>query len=301
MRGNVEVALAAEKQLGLVTLDEIRKAGIHDRSWQLCVKSGLWVRVAPRVYRSASVSPTFTQRCLAQVLSLGSDATISHRSAAFLLGLDNFREERVIHVTTSDRRVAPRPGVRIHRCDALRPADLDSRLDIRITSPVRTIVDLATCSSKRELENAVDSSLRLGLTTLDRLSARRDVRRVPQIATLDKVIDGMPNGGLHNRLEREFLGLSRRAGLPDPRGQVEFREGAHTFARADFFYDALRRVTEVSGHRTHSSRQDRAADAKRHRRLVADGWQYLEFTSDEVFHEPTNVIDELRRFGTTPS
>ena len=104
MNGDVKVAVVAEKQFGLVTLDEVRKAGIHDRTWQLCVRSGLWVRVAPRVYRSASVASTFAQRCLAQVLSLGGDAAVSHRSAAALLGLDNVRQERVIHVTTSDRR-----------------------------------------------------------------------------------------------------------------------------------------------------------------------------------------------------
>lgn len=298
MNGDVKVAGVAEKQLGLVTLDEVRKSGIQDRAWQHCVRSGLWIRVAPRVYRSASVASTFAQRCLAQVLSLGDDSALSHRSAAALLGLDNFREERVIHVTTSDRRVAARAGVRIHRCDPLRSSDLDARDEIRITSPVRTIVDLASCSTKRELENAVDSALRMGLTTLDRLSGRRDSLRVPRIATLDQVIDGMPNGGLHNRLERDYLDLSRRARLPDPRGQVNFHDGTTMFARADFFYDALRLVTEVSGHRTHSTRQARAADAKRHRRIVADGWQYIEYTSDEIFHEPASVINELRAFGS---
>ena len=298
MDGTVEVALVAEKQLGLVTLDDVRRTGIPDRAWQRSVQSGLWVRMAPRVYRSASVRTTFAQRCMAQALSLGDDAAISHRSAAQLIGLDNFRPERLIHVTiASDRRVARRADVRFHRAPSLRPVDRETRNGIPVTSPVRTVVDLSTCSTQRELEDAVDSSLRMGLTTLDRLSARRDVLRVPNIGLLDAVLDGMPEGGLHNRLERDYLALSRRAGLPDPRGQVELVEGTIKVARVDFFYDSLFMVSEVSGHRTHSSRQQLAPSAKRHRRIIAGGRRYIEFTSDEVFHEPDQVVAELRRFG----
>ena len=241
---------------------------------------------------------TFAQRCMAQALSLGDDVTISHRSAAQLLGLDNFRPERLIHVTIpSDRRVARRADVHVHRASSLHPADRETRSGIPVTSPVRTIVDLSTCSTKRELENAVDSSLRMGLTTLDRLSARRDVLRAPNIGLLDDVLDGLREGGVHNRLERDYLALSRRAGLPDPRCQVEVVEGTIKVARVDFYYDGLFMVSKDSGHRTHSSRQRLAATAKRHRRIVAGGRRYIEFTSDEVFHEPDLVVAELRRFG----
>ena len=111
---------------------------------------------------------------------------------------------------------------------------------------------------------------------------------------LAEVLGGIPDGGLHTRLERAFLLLSRRAGLADPIGQAVLMDQSRFLGRVDFLYRALNLIVEVSGHRTHSTRHDRAADARRHRGLVASGVRWMEFTSDEVFTQPDLVLAELR-------
>ena len=73
------------------------------------------------------------------------------------------------------------------------------------------------------------------------------------------------------------------------------RAGSTFLARVDFAYSAMNLIVEVSGHRTHSTRHDLAANAERHRELVANGWRGIEFTSDEVFFQPAQVRDELGR------
>ena len=73
------------------------------------------------------------------------------------------------------------------------------------------------------------------------------------------------------------------------------RAGSTFLAMVDFAYSAVNLIVEISGHRTHSTRHDLAANAKRHRGLVANGWRWIEFTSDEVFRQPDEVRDELRR------
>ena len=71
------------------------------------------------------------------------------------------------------------------------------------------------------------------------------------------------------------------------------RAGSTFLAMVDFAYSAVNLIVEISGHRTHSTGHDLAANAKRHRGLVANGWRWIEFTSDEVFRQPDQVRDEL--------
>ncbi len=85
----------------------------------------------------------------------------------------------------------------------------------RATSAARTIVDLASEVPMRELENAIDSSLRLGWTSEPFLRRRlADLRHRGRagVRLLDRALDG---AGGHSRLEREFLALVRRGRTPE--------------------------------------------------------------------------------------
>lgn len=295
MHAHLALAKQAVRQHGLVTIDQVRSAGFGRSSWQRLTTSGAWVEVAPRVYRSGAVAVFFAQRCLAACLSVGPDAMVSHRSSAHLLKFDNFGEDEIVHVTTDrDSRLAKRSGLIVHRTTTLIKGDRAWVGKVPVTAPVRTILDLAVICTEHELEDAVDSALRNRSLAIEQLERRRAAIRGRGAVLLDRVVDGLPNGGLHTRLEREFVLLSRAAGLSDPTGQVVLRAGSTFLARVDFIYPTMNLIVEVSGHRTHSTRHDLAANAKRHRGLVANGLRWIEFTSDEVFLQPHQVRDELR-------
>jgi hypothetical protein len=75
------------------------------------------------------------------------------------------------------------------------------------------------------------------------------------------------DSGGHSILERRFLEVVRRAGLPRPATQVIHRRDGTTFARVDFLFEAFGVVVEVSGQLGHSTPGDRARDAQRRNEL----------------------------------
>ena len=140
--------------------------------------------------------------------------------------------------------------------------------DLPATSASRTIIDLAATASIAELERAIDSAVRDGLTSAgcsspaswsgSGPSARRGV------VLLDELL--VDSGG-HSDLERRFLALVRRAGLPRPTCQRVFRRDGTTLARVDFSFEPRPVIVEVSGRRGHSSDAERARDAQRRNEL----------------------------------
>lgn len=294
MDSDVELIRRAGPQHGLVTRADVAAVGLSTSGWCRRLGTGLWVRQVPNVYRSPAAAPSYDQRCLALLLSAQPDGTLSHRTAARVLGLDGFDKERSLHVTIGQRRRLLRPNAVVHRSKTMATTDVVVVRGMRVTAGARTLCDLAGYCSMTQLEDAVDSAMRNRIVTESDLRRRLAELRGRGARKLDIVLDGLPQGGLHTRLEREFLVVSRSAGLPDPIGQVVMRENSAFLARVDFFYDMLNLVVEVSGHRSHSTRSARANDAKRQRGLVRIGRRVVEFTSDEVFRQPLMVQRELR-------
>jgi very-short-patch-repair endonuclease len=96
--------------------------------------------------------------------------------------------------------------------------------------------------------------------------------------------------GAKSYLERLFLKLIRKAGLPRPEvnQMIEGRE-------RDFVWRDRRLVIEVDGYAFHSSKQAIARDKKRDRELTAALWRPARFTYEEVAFEPDATTAELKR------
>ena len=113
------------------------------------------------------------------------DLTVSHRSAAGLLGLDGFRSEamkRSIELTVSGRTPVRRPGLVIHETSEWRGTDLRSVGGVACTSGMRTAIDLSEQLGPRDPPRAVDSAERDRLLTIEslyrsmaRLGSRRGI------------------------------------------------------------------------------------------------------------------------------
>jgi very-short-patch-repair endonuclease len=178
----------------------------------------------------------------------------------------------------------------------LPPVDVCEVDGLRATSPARTIIDLAALRIKDvRVEAAIDSALRLELTSLDELvgrlralrgKGRRGVRRI------DRML--LTSGG-HSLLERAFLQVVRDHHLPMPRMQVDHHVDGEFVARVDFLFDAYDIVVEVSGGRGHSTAADRAKDARRRNQLQHVGRLVLEFTYEDVMERESYVVSTLRQ------
>jgi len=86
-------------------------------------------------------------------------------------------DDEPIHVTIPGDPGDPREdleleGVVIHRVPSLHPDDVVTLPDgMRVTSPARTLVDLAECLSADELRETFERALRRGLLDIDEVEA----------------------------------------------------------------------------------------------------------------------------------
>lgn len=275
--------------------------------WRRFVELGWLKRVGSGVLVVAG-SPLTWERALVVALGvLGPEAWVSHRSAAALHRLD--RSERgVAHVCVPrELRGRGRPLVRaggavVHSTGSVGPNDIVMVDGLPTTSATRTIIDLANIRVARPvIEASIDSAVRSGLSAPIVLERRLGELRRRGRWGCRLLDDLLVDSGGHTPLERRFLRLVRRAGLPRPRCQVVHRRGSRTVARADFCYDDLDLVIEVSGSHGHSSPAERAIDAQRRNELQELGRTVLEYTSHQVNRNPdvvaASVEAALRRAG----
>jgi very-short-patch-repair endonuclease len=224
---------------------------------------------------------------LAAVLACGPRAAVSHLSAAGLWGIRSVPLRPVeVSVPAAARR---RPGVVVHRRVALEATDVTSHQGIPVTTPVRTLVDVATRLGRRELEAAVNEADKLDLvdpetlrSALDRYAGRSGV------AALRHLLDRRTFALTESELERRFLPLARLAGLTLP----ETGRRLNGF-KVDFFWPGLGLVVETDGLRYHRTPAQQARDRLRDQAHVAAGLTALRFTHAQVAFERHHVVATL--------
>ena len=291
----------ARSQHGLVRLEQFPVAE-RGRVRHLARK-GILQRVARGVFRISGAPKTWMQSLQAGIWALGPQAAVSHGAAARVYGCDRFEAASAeLSVPRQQRgRNLGELGVTVHTTTSPLRGDIRHVEGLPITSPERTIVDLARRGTPAKLlEAAIDSMIRLRLTTLDHISDRIAQSQGSSrwgIAQLDALL--LTSGG-HSVLERRFLRLVRGAGLPSPRPQVVHRKDGHHVARVDFLFPELGVVVEVSGGRGHSTAAERAKDARRRNQLQQMGRTVLEFTYEDVMGREAYVLNTLKLSGVSP-
>ena len=164
----------ASEQAGYFTAAQARAAGY---SWPLLsyhAKHGRFVRVARGLYRLRDYPSAPREELIAAWLRLAPDAAISHESALELLDLSDVIPGS-IHLTVprARRRLARQPGVTTHTTTRpLDAAEVFTREGVRLTTPARTIVDVAESGAAPEqVIQATGQAIERGLTTPDRMRA----------------------------------------------------------------------------------------------------------------------------------
>jgi len=235
---------------------------------------------------------------MAAVLDASPGAALSHGAAARRWGAPGFEQARL--EVTRHRGIARRASslTRVHEVVDLLPAHIKLVRGVPVTSPARTAFDLAGSLHPARAERLLDwmwnehlldgrtfdrtvrelaGRGRTGSTLMRELAAARGPDYVP------------PASGL----ERRFMQILSRHGLPDMRRQVD-SGGDEWAGRVDFRDRELPLVAEINSEKHHSSLVDRAADAARLARLESAGLTVLVFSDTQVWHEPDEVAARLR-------
>ena len=186
----------------------------------------------------------------------------------------------------------------MHRPRTLGPADVDRLGPFSLTTPARTLCDLAPRLSPRELEATLDHATRRRLIWVPhlrwRLASLRHRGRpgIPELeALLDRATADMSR--TESWLETEGLRRIVDAGLPLPRCQVHFRTRSGRRGRVDLFWDDVKLVVELNGHATHATRRDLQDAAERAAALELDGWRVVTFVYEDVTERPDYVVETI--------
>ena len=152
-----ELVEIAEDQLGLITLGQAVRAGVHADGVRRRVTAGLLVRVFAGVYRLVGLKPTADQTSLAACLAVPK-SSIRGLSAAEIHGLPigNRQLLRPSIVVAFDRHITV-AGLHVHRTRHMPPTQLWKTGSI--TTVPATIVDLAGLVHADTLARCLDHTL----------------------------------------------------------------------------------------------------------------------------------------------
>ncbi|MDQ6947238.1 MAG: type IV toxin-antitoxin system AbiEi family antitoxin domain-containing protein, partial [Actinomycetota bacterium] len=285
-------------QHSLITTAQLRESGLTQRQITRRHQQGAMERIRHSVYRLAGGPVTWIQAIHAAALAAGADAVVSHETAAACWQFrhaDRYRGQ--LHLTAHHQ--VRLPGVIGHTI-ALGPGDTTLHDGVPITTPERTIVDLAGTLALRELGQCLDDAIRRQLVNLERLrrlvaaAAARGGRRLlrPLHRLLAERLPGYRPGS--NDWERDMDRLWDKLGLEPGVRQYRVKIKGRTYF-LDRALPDLKIGAEYNGHEHHHLRSDRDHDAQRAAELSADGWHIITFTSST---KPETLRDAVSRIVT---
>jgi hypothetical protein len=193
-------------------------------------------------------------------------------------------------VTVTVRRC--HPGIRVHRTTT---PDRTHHEGIPVTTPARTLVDLAATLPYTPLRRAVREAQR-NLTTIPEILATQDrLGRRRGSANLTKIL-ATGHAPTRSELEDATLDLILKAGFQHPEVNVPIYAGGRTIV-PDFRWPTHHLVIEADGAEWHDDRLTREDDAEKQAILEAHGERVVRVTWNQVVAHRTQTINRIKAAG----
>jgi very-short-patch-repair endonuclease len=285
------IARVAGRQHGVVTRAQLVALGFEPRAIDRRVEGGRLHRLHRGVYLAGHVAAGPRTSEIAATLSCGPDSVLSHRSAtAFWELLPYPARPGIVDVTVIGRDPGSKPGIRIHRVRRLPRSDYVIRDAIPVTTPARTIFDLAGDATDGDLERALAEAQVRKLVSergiadqLERNPGRPGARALRALIE----VEGGP-APTRAESERRVLRLVRASGLPVP--EVNVLLGPY---EVDFLWRGQRLALEMDGFASHGSRSRFERDRLRDSHLAALGYTVVRITWRQLAATPEAVVARL--------
>ena len=295
MRGessiDVRIAALADRQWGLVTREQLLALGLSSGAVDRRLAAA---RLRPLHRGVYAVGHRWLRReahRLAAVLACGDGRGAQPRVRGGALGIAAVRGDADRRDGAAERPAAPlghpRPPPR-----RLAVREVTEHDGVPVTTPARTLLDLAATLPRRSVERALDQAEVLRLfdaTALHAIAAAHRGR--PGAPLLAALLREHAAGTTLTRseLEEAFLRLCDRAGLPRP-----VVNGRAHGVESDFAWPARALVAEVDGFAFHRTRRAFERDRARDAVLAAAGVRTLRFTARQVERRPGEIVAALR-------
>jgi predicted transcriptional regulator of viral defense system len=296
------IVATARRQHGAFTTRQAIDAGVDRAGLHRLVRNHVIYRRHRGVYVLEG-GDSFEQRVMAACLATSGRA--SHWTAARVWGFDSV-VDREVHVVIPGMRSGgrDREGISIHTTKV--HVTLVTNKGIPVTSPARTLVDLARLpaseASDDELGDLIGHFVAARLATVERLTRtlERECAEVSGVARARRLLETI-GGPVESVAEAQLTRLLAAAGLPRPVLQHEACDATgRLIGRLDVAWPPQQVALELDGFRFHSHPTIFVADRERHNRLTASGWTLMRTTPASVRDRPGDLVASLWRvLGTT--
>ena len=281
---DVSIAEIAGRQFNRVSRQQLIEAGATDEAIDHRVACGRMVIVAEGVFAIAPVLADDWGRWMGATLTAPETFLCRESAACAWGGLS--REPRGTTVirpgSGGPRRMS---GVTVYRSSTL-PGETAEHRGVPITTPARTLLDLACCTSDRALAKALREFTRLERLTVyslgDFLATAAHRRGALRIGKAMANYRGLPIERARSGAEVRALELLREAGVELPRLNVKIAG-----EEADLSWTRERLIIEIDGGPFH---QDKGEDARKEGVWRAAGWDVLRLDSNHVYNAPHRLV-----------
>jgi Transcriptional regulator, AbiEi antitoxin len=281
------IASVARGQGGHVTREQLLALGLSRQSIQRKLAKGQLIPVYRGVYAVGHLPTLPIDRAKGALLAAGRCAVLSQGSAATLWGMDSTWTFPLEVIVPSKRCV---PGINVHRSTSLIRTDLRTHKGVRVTSPARTLLDIAPHLSEKRLSRIVNDARianRLRLADLADVLARfprhRGAKRLTGFIT-------EPRGPTRSEFEDRFLAFTEQYGLPRPKLNV--RVAGY---EVDALFESENVIVELDGYRTHSSKASFERDRERDADTLVTGFLTVRITWQRLTTRPAREAERLHK------
>jgi hypothetical protein len=287
----------ARQNGGVVSQKEAIALGMSRSTLRRRVAEGVFIDLRPGVLAIPGAGEELRLELRAACSKL--NAVVSHEAAAHIHGLDRPRFVKPT-VSVPIRRSKDLVGVTVHQLTDLAPDHIVDLDGLPVTSPERTIIDLAAVVREGHLARILDNGLAAALVDLDTLEslfASLGRRGKPGTALLRKLLEARgseyvpPDGELERRLSL----VLQRADLPEPVRQFRPSWLRPVNGRVDLAYPEHKLVIEGDSRRWHLLMEAFETDRLRDNAAQLAGWRILRFTWAEITNSPERVASTVRR------
>lgn len=278
------VAALARRQHGYVTRRQLLALGVSKKGITTRLATGRLIRVYDDVYAVGHVPGAPVAHAAAAVLACGPGTVLSHGSGAALWAFRK-RWPTPIEVTAPSKH--RRPGIKTHRSATLTKADVTRHLGIPVTSPARTLLDVAATLTDKAFTRAVNEALLSNyLHEADLLALIERCRTHPQATRIEAVIGEDPS---RSWLEDEFRPWLRRFKLPEARFNVLVNG-----REVDVYFPQERLIVELDGYRVHRGRAAFENDRDRDADMLVNGMPTVRITRRRIRSASAKEAERLR-------
>lgn len=300
------IAEIAGRQCGVVSVAQFRACGLSASGARHRADAHRLFRVRRGVYSLGPVVDPRARLWAALLVTGPAGASVSHWSAAWMHGMVG-RCRAPIHITVPGNGGRSLSGVRVHRARSLSDADTVQVDGLRVTTPARTVLDIAARAPDHDVLRLIREGEYLGLLPTGALLAVVSTHpRHPGAARIRRVDPVTATAALRQTpLEDELEALIATLPVPTPQRQLPVRGASGAWYRLDFGWPDFRLATEADGRSAHERSASLDSDRFRDNDLAAVGWQTLRFTHLQIargrFDTGRQIVATVMRRGLTAS